>query len=398
MSSVKKKVLIMAGYYIPSVKGGGPIQSIKNLVDNLSDKIDFYIVAVDRDLGDNKPFENIKVDKWVEVGKAMVLYTNTSKLTWRKTTEVLNSVAYDVLYLNSFFAYKFSTVPILLWKLKKIQKIHKKKLVLAPRGQFSSGALGLKSSKKTLFIKVVRKIGLYNGITWHATADTEKVDIERIFGDKTDIIVANNLTANYEGFKFGKAIKKNKGELKIVFISRIHPKKNLKGAIEFLKSVKGKVEFNIYGPIEDKLYWSECKMAISELSPNIKVLYKGTVEHDEVINIFKQHHVFLFPTLGENFGHVISEALIGGCPVIISNQTPWRDLEKFQAGWDIDLSDHNRFINVIQQCVELNEKEYQELTLRAFEYGKKTSNINENINNMLLIFKTDKKFGKCLKI
>ena len=30
------KVLVLSEHYIPSVKGGGPIQSIKNLVDNQS--------------------------------------------------------------------------------------------------------------------------------------------------------------------------------------------------------------------------------------------------------------------------------------------------------------------------------------------------------------------------
>jgi hypothetical protein len=40
-----------------------------------------------------------------------------------------------------------------------------------------------------------------------------------------------------------------------------------------------------------------------------------------------EYDLFLFPTLGENYGHVISEALASGCPVVISDQTPWRNLE-----------------------------------------------------------------------
>lgn len=380
---MKKKVLIMAGYYIPSVKGGGPIQSVKNLVDNLSDKIDFYIVAADRDLGDNKPFENIKVDEWVEVGKAKVFYTNISKLTWQKTINIINSVNYEVLYLNSFFDYKFSTIPILL---RKINKIQKKALVIAPRGQFSPGALGLKSGKKYLFINITKKIGLYDGLTWHATAETEKKDIERIIGNKVNIIVASNLTANYKEFRFNKELNKNEGELKIIFISRVHPKKNLKKAIEFLKPIKGKVEFNIYGPIEDKGYWLECKRVIESLPSNIEVAYKGTVEHNEVIKLFKEHHVFLFPTLGENFGHIISEALIGGCPIIISDQTPWRKLEQAHVGWDIELSNECKFINAIQRCVNLDNDEYKALSKNAFEYGKQVSNCIDDIIHSYNLF------------
>lgn len=383
---MKKKVLILAGYYVPSIKGGGPIQSIKNLVDNLSDKFGFYILASDRDLGDEQPFSNIKTDEWVQVGNAKVFYINTKQLTLRRLAKIINAVDYDVLYLNSFFSYKFSIMIMILSKLKLIAP---KPIILAPRGQFSKGALGFKSGKKKLYIKITKALGLYKDVTWHATAQTEKEDIEALFGPKANIKIAGNLTANYKEFKYDKDIDKNKGELKVVFVSRIHPKKNLKKAIELLKNIEGKIEFNIYGPIEDKAYWSECKTLINKLPDDIKVDYKGVIEHDKIIDIFKQHHVFLFPTLGENFGHVISEALIGGCPVIISDQTPWRELESKQVGWDIDLKDENKFIGVIQNCVDLNNEEYMILSKNAFEYGKKISNNNEDIESYYSIFKFD---------
>ncbi|MDF0727063.1 glycosyltransferase [Cytobacillus sp. S13-E01] len=380
---MKKKVLIMAGYYVPSVKGGGPIQSIKNLVDNLSGKIDYYIVATDRDLGDEIPFDNIKTDEWVQVGKANVFYTDTTRLTWGKTAKIIKSVNYDVLYLNSFFSYKFSTVPVLL---RKIKRIPQKPIIMAPRGQFSSGALGLKSGKKKQYLNIVKALGLYNNITWHATADTEKKDIELVFGNEVKITLANNLTANYKELNYDKNIEKKKGELKIVFISRVHPKKNLKKAIEFLKSIEGEIEFNIYGPLEDSVYWNECERAIKSLPTNIKVSYKGIANHDNVREIFKAHHVFLFPTLGENFGHVISEALTGGCPVIISDQTPWRQLEKKQVGWDIELTDSDKFISVLQYCIDLSNEEYSALSRKAFEYGKVISNSQDDVLSSYSLF------------
>lgn len=380
---MKTKVLIMTGYYVPSIKGGGPIQSIKNLVDNLADKIDFYIVTSDRDLGDNKPFNNIQVDMWVKVGKANVFYTDLSKLTWKKIRNIINSIDYDVLYLNSFFSYKFSIVPVIL---KKIKKIPNKRIVLAPRGEFSPGALALKKLKKQVFISLSKIAGLYNDIVWHATTQSEKLDIEKIFGGNINIIVANNLTANYDDLVYDKKIGKNEGELKIVFISRIHPKKNLKKAIEFLKNIEGKIEFNIYGPLEDKKYWAECLEVINSLPSNIKVEYRGIAPHDKVIQIFKEHHIFLFPTLGENFGHVIVEALIGGCPVIISDQTPWRDLEQVHAGWDISLKDEKKFIDVIQYCVDLNNEEYRFLSKKAFEFGKRVANVKREVDSYCKLF------------
>ncbi len=367
----------MAGYYVPSIKGGGPIQSIKNLVDNFSTKVDFYIVAADRDLGDDKPFRNIETNKWVKVGNANVYYTDISKLTWKKTISIFNSVEYDVIYLNSFFSYKSSTIPILLRKLKKISS---KPIILAPRGQFSPGALGLKNKRKTIYLNVTKALRFYKGIIWHATAESEKKDIESVFGSEEKITVANNLTANYEELNFDKTLDKIKGELKLVFISRVHPKKNLKKAIEFLKEIEGIVEFNIFGPLEDKAYWFQCEKIIKELPTNIKVSYQGLLDHDDIIDVFREHHFFIFPTLGENFGHVISEALIGGCPVIISDQTPWRGLEEEGIGWDINLSAENKFVEVLQQCVNYNHSEYKNMSLKSFDYGKLKSNTDNKLN------------------
>lgn len=382
-SSMEKKILMMAGYYTPSIKGGGPIQSIKNLVDNLSERLTFYIIAADRDLGDNRPFNGIKFDDWVSVGRANVYYTNYSELTWKKTEEIINSIEYDVIYLNSFFSYKDSIVPIMLSKLNRIPR---RPIVIAPRGQFSQGALGLKGKKKNLYIKLTKSIGLYKNTIWHATGETEEQDIIRTFGENTKIKVANNLTANYKNHEYNKNIKKNSGELKVIFISRVHPKKNLKMAISLLKRISGKVEFNIYGPIEDKNYWSKCQELINNLPDNISVAYKGIVEHDNIMDIFKEHHVFLFPTLGENFGHVISESLIGGCPVIISDQTPWRELKEIKAGWDIPLTEVNKYIEALNYCVNLSEEQYFELSQSAYSYGKKVSNLDMDIENSYRLF------------
>jgi glycosyltransferase involved in cell wall biosynthesis len=380
---MRKKVLIFAEYYIPGIKGGGPIQSIKNLVDNLSDKIEFYILTSDRDMGDKLPYSNIKKDTWILVDKAKVLYTDIRKLNLFKLTKIINSSNINAIYLNSFFSYKLSISVVLLSKFKLIKP---EQLILAPRGEFSPGAYGLKQEKKRMYITIAKKLGLYKGITWHATAENERKDIENIFGENVNIIIASNLTENYKNLLYDKNIEKSKGYLRIVFISRIHPIKNLKKAIEFLKNVNGKIEFNIYGPIEDKAYWSECETIIENLPKGLKVSYKGIVNHNMIMEIFKSHHVLLFPTLGENFGHVISEALIGGCPVIISDQTPWKNLKENNIGADLSLDYEDRFEEIIQFYINLDKTQYDILSENAFEYGKKTSNKEEDIKKTLDLF------------
>jgi len=383
---MKKKVLVFAGYYFPSVKGGGAIQSLSNLINILIDKFDFYVLADDRDLGDEQHFNNIITDEWIQVGKANVWYTNTKELTFSSLSKIINNLDYDVLYLNSFFSYNISMIIIILNKLNRISR---KPIILAPRGQFTQGALGFKNIKKTVYITIAKVLGLYRDITWHATSEIEKSDIKAIFGNNVNIKVAKNLTADYRNFKYDKIIEKNPGELKIVFVSRIHPMKNLMQAIALVRKVIGNVEFNIHGPIEDKSYWAECEKVISSLSANVKVVYKGVIDHDQIISMFKKHHVFLFPTLGENFGHVISEALIGGCPVIISDQTPWRGLKELNVGWDIALRDEEKFSKILQHCIDMSKEEYESLSMSAFEYGRKQSNQEDDIMKTYELFVHD---------
>jgi len=365
---MKKKILIFAGYYLPSLKGGGPIQSIKNLVNELKSDFDFYILAFDRDLGDEKPFENIVNNSWVETGGAKVTYIDPSELSYTYLKRIIKETRFHSFYINSFFSFKLTVLPLILFKLNRI----KAKIIIAPRGQLSTGALGIIKQKKIFFLLITKIIGLYNNLVWHVTADEEAEEVKRHFKTKK-IVVINNLTANYKNLKFKKDIIKNSGSLKVIFISRISPKKNLNFVIEVLAKIKGNIELNIFGPIEDKIYWNKCEKQIDDLKSNISVNYKGLVDHSKVLGKFEENHIFFFPTLGENFGHVISEALVGGCPLILSDQTPWRNLSDKNIGWDIPLSEKNKFIDAVQVFTDMNQKEYDDKSKRSNFFGLKSS-------------------------
>lgn len=367
----KKNILVLADYYVPGIKGGGPIQSIKNITDNLHKDFNFYIITLDRDLGDSKPYNNITYNQWQSVGNANVFYLDYDKFSIQGLVRTINSIEFDVLYLNTFFGFKFGILPIILRRLKKIKYTP---IVLAPRGQFSEGALKLKALKKNIYIKIFKYLNFQKNILWQATAKIEENDIKTVFGNNIDIKIARNLTANYENLSYSKSIEKTPGNLKIVFLSRITRKKNLKMAINLLKNIEGNVLFDIYGPIEDKEYWNECELEMKKLKSNTLVRYKGIIEHSNINEMFGKYHIFLFPTLGENFGHVISEAMIGGCPCILSDKTPWKGLEEYKVGWDIPLQDYSKYKQVLNELVAMEDKAYCNLSQNSFEFAKNNSN------------------------
>jgi glycosyltransferase involved in cell wall biosynthesis len=142
-------------------------------------------------------------------------------------------------------------------------------------------------------------------------------------------------------------------------------------ALETLKEAKGNIEFKIYGPIEDEKYWRECLAIVENLPKNIHVVYCGEVNHSDITKVLSEHHFMLFPTLGENFGHTIAECLQVGCPVIISDRTPWNSISAHGAGWVIPLENPDRFVELLEYLSEMNNTEYLNASAKTEAYWRR---------------------------
>jgi glycosyltransferase involved in cell wall biosynthesis/ubiquinone/menaquinone biosynthesis C-methylase UbiE len=365
------KILAFVNYYLPGCKGGGPIRSVANMAAMLGDEFHFNVVTTDRDHRDTQPYASVKSGEWQQVGQADVLYLAPRSVSLRNLRRIMNSTDYDVLYLNSLFHSRFTIRPLLLWWARMVRRTP---VVIAPRGEFSPGALSIKRLKKYLFLVAAKFSGLYDGVVWHASSSYEEEDIRRWFGRRASVgrapvIVAPDLVPPVAAVNQPLQREKQPGRLRLIFVSRLSPKKNLDGALRLLKGLTGSIEFDIYGHVDSDAYWSECQKIIRELPPNIKVVYRGALSHDRVMDEFSKHDLLFLPTLGENFGHVIVESLKSGCPVLISDQTPWRDLQAAGAGWDFPLSDPVSFREVLQSCTNMGKDEHQLLRDRARAYA-----------------------------
>ena len=144
---------------------------------------------------------------------------------------------------------------------------------------------------------------------------------------QTHIDISPNLIS-YEPIALNYLSLRKPGPLRIVFLSRISPMKNLSFLLRVLQKVNFPIQLSIYGPKEDLSYWKECLYLIDQLPSNIKLLIGDQVPYKQVKSILQKHDVFVLPTLGENFGHIIIEALIAGVPVIISDKTFWESDEE----------------------------------------------------------------------
>lgn len=369
----KPVILTFIGYYLPGYKSGGPVRTISNMLALLSDNYFFKIITRDRDYLENKTYENIKVNEWNSLQGSEVFYHNL-KLSIRK---IINNTIFDIYYLNSLFDFHFSIKVILLHKLKLIPQ---KQIILAPRGELFEGALANKYFIKRVFISVAKLINLYKNVIWHASSPFEENLIKKQFGNKVKTRIAIDVPQNNFLKKVQRTHKKEKGFLKILFISRIAQTKNLKFVIDVLNQVKNDFCLDIYGPVVDHKYWNICLNSIEPELKN-KIKYKGIVHNDKIHEIYPQYDLLFFPTLGESFGHVIFESLSFGTPVLSTNSTPWNNLAHYNAGWNIDLNNLEEYKSLIKHLILLDDVSYRiyvegcSVYLEAF---KEENNIKQN--------------------
>jgi glycosyltransferase involved in cell wall biosynthesis len=372
------KVLLLNAYYLPGYKGGGPIKTTVNLINATSADIDYCVVTSDRDLGDEYPYSNVSIGQWNSIENCSVFYAEGSLKGLRQLNKIMSSKDYNVVYLNSFFSVRFSLIPLFL------AKIFKKPIILGPRGEFSEGALSLKAFKKKLYIQLYKFLGLARGVVFQASSNFEFNDIKKALGGHNKIFVAEDIGSQ----EYAKdLVVKDNAVIKLVFISRISPMKNLAYALEVLKSVSSPVIFDIYGPQEDAIYWNECEAIIKVLPERIVVHYKGLLKPSDVVDTLATYDLFFMPTKGENYGHIIAEALCAGLPILIANTTPWRDLVNKGVGWDISLEEPGQFALAIEKASAMSAESYQEYRQNVLSWAKIKFSQPEAVNANKSMFK-----------
>lgn len=375
------KVLIVCDWYLPAYKAGGPVRSLANMVSGLAESgFEFYVLTRDRDLRDAGPYPGVPLETWTKVSGAYVFYTANHSLM--NFLYRIKEIKPDVLYLNSFF----STFSRNILLLRRFGLLDSTVVTLAPRGELAPGALRIKWHKKGLYIRIAALTGLYRNLLWHATSAEEKAEIsEHLLHHRLvnvdsqisgSIYVASNMPT------FGTPLReprldKHPGKVNFVAISRVAPIKNLAFAIELLASIRGEIKFHIYGLMDDPGYWHRCEQLIAQLPANVEVRYLGPIPYEEVQKRISQYHFLLLPTYNENFGHAIAESLAAGCPVMISDCTPWSRLIQKNVGWDLPLNDRSSWLNALQRCADMDSPTYTQMSCASLHFFSQWAHLTE---------------------
>lgn len=309
------RILLFAPSFRPAVKAGGPARGLSNLVCELNEQATVDVITRDRDLGDTVPFTGLS-GHVVKDGTTAVYYINeASPSQWTSLVRRIARRHYDLIMLNSVWDATFALAPALLHAVGLLSG----PILLLPHGELEPGALALKARKKGLAAPFVKKLFRDEVAVFGATSTSESENIARWFPGRHVIVTSNNHPDQIEWNPGRPAT----SALRLLYLSRISRKKGLLSTVRGLRTVTADVRFQIAGPIEDDEYWRECCSEIARLPRNIVVEYVGVARRSQIEGLLWATDCVVLLTAGENYGHVIAEALQAGCPVITTPTTPF---------------------------------------------------------------------------
>lgn len=361
------RILTVIGGFFPAEKCGGPTISVDNFVKLLNDQ-EHYIVTRDHDWKVSTRLEGIK-EGWNDYSQnCRVLYLQDKQQNVRIYRNLIKDIKPDLIYLNDFYLVQ-DVIPTL-----QAARMEGTPILAAPRGGLCKNAMDIKKLKKYVYAFGMSFYMDKKHTMFQSTSDEETERIQRLLRVRADRIkFATNIPSIPEYNAIYK--RKESGELVCGFFARVCQKKNLLYAINVLKKVKRKVLLNVYGVIEENEYWEECQKAIEVLPGNISVEYKGAYKHEDVFKLMRQNDVMFFPTLSENYGHVIAEGLFSGLPVMISDQTPWNGINQAECGIAVPLADEDAFVKCIEVYAAMDEQQFAPLREKAIGFATEASDL-----------------------
>jgi glycosyltransferase involved in cell wall biosynthesis len=256
-----------------------------------------------------------------------VKFFNASVFRWnsmlKEFYQFLESEKPDIVHVNGIWNPQN-------WGFQKTAQELGIKVILSPHGMLEPWILAHNPWKKKLALLLYQRKAICSANYLLATARMEQDNILKLGFSNPISIIPNGIDLTEV-----KEVKMVYGNKKMVFLSRIHPKKGIELLLEAwrITDTKGWT-LEIAGNGEEA-YIEILTQSALDLK---NVHFVGPQYGEAKWNFLRSADVMILPTYSENFGIVVAEALAIGVPVVTTKGTPWGDLETYQCGWWIELS------------------------------------------------------------
>lgn len=160
-----------------------------------------------------------------------------------------------------------------------------------------------------------------------------------------------------------------KEKFRIGYLGRIHPRKRIERLIYAMANLRDKLpkdtELLIIGG-GDENYEDFLHKEVSRLNLTDQVRFTGFISGKEKEEAIDSLSILAVPSDFENFGNIVTEALVHGVPVIASKGMPWKELQENECGWWID-NDQDSINQTILKAFQIGAENLREMGLRGRE-------------------------------
>jgi glycosyltransferase involved in cell wall biosynthesis len=230
-----------------------------------------------------------------------------------------------------------------IWGLTNIASAHAARCagvpyVLHTHGMLEPWALQFKARKKQLAWAAYQRRIVAGSSALVATSDQERDSVKRLFPKHPVAVIPNGVP--FPQTVPNRAARSATDRANLLFMSRVHPVKNLFGLVQAWAEVcstpsRKRWMLQIAGP--DELdHTREVMALVHSLGLESRVEFLGPVGENNKDKQLEAADLFVLPSFSENFGIVVAEALAYGLPVIASKGTPWSGLVQHRCGWWAD--------------------------------------------------------------
>ena len=351
--------LITSSFY-PALFYGGPIASTWDFARKIGEKgIEIYVSTTNAN--GKKKLQNVSTKKHTRLAEnVFVRYYNEQIINFLSLSFLFNIYfdikRSDVVYIQYLFHYTVIISLFFSWFLNK-------KIILCPRGSLSSFTL---SNDKVLLKKLWLNLFIHpfsNIINWQASSYLEKEDILDYFPESKVLIIpdgidfmsfqdSSKIDSKYLIKKYTNHVFDDVSEI-VFSMGRLHKIKRFDILIDaFGMYINDNKNAKLLIAGSDDGVRDELLRQIDRLGLSNSVFLIGLIDFNQKKEILSNCSFFCLCSDFESFGIVIAEALACGLPVIISDKTPWKDLQKNNCGIFANnkKDDILRALKKIKQC------------------------------------------------
>ena len=216
----------------------------------------------------------------------------------------------------------------------RFARLQGKPVVIQAAGMLEPEALSIKPWKKKLGFVLYQRSDLEHAATIHVTS-AQEVESIRELGLRAPIALVPDPVVGPAHLR--QKPDRSGGPRRLLFLSRIHPKKGLLHLVQAVAALRSVFEGGpwrlVIGGADEGGHLAEVRREIERLGVCDLIEFAGPVDGDDKWNLYQSADLFVLPSLSENFGLVIGEALLCGTPVVTTQGTPWPALESEGGGW-----------------------------------------------------------------